>query len=234
MGYQAKVVILTAGFRPTMGGLETHLNDLTSELKKKYKLLVVSLPPLSSNVEAKCVEKEGKNLLIWRVPWVGEGLFYKLLRWPVLELAYLVPPLALGLLVALVRYPSVEVVHAQGLGPAIPGVILGKLWRKRVIVSTHFVFHFQENLLGRVAKWVLNGTDRVLCVSDISMEETTGLGIPKEKVGRCAYWIDLDLFKPMAKEKAKKMVGWPGKFSVLFVGRLLPGKGVREVASDVL
>ncbi len=222
------IIILSIGFRPNMGGLETHLTDLTNELKKKLSLLVVTLTPITTEVKGKLVEKQ-KNLTIWRIPWIGRGLFYKLQKQPLLEFFYLMPPMFFGLFIALVVHPEVKVIHAQGLTGAIPGGILGKLFGKRVVVSTHFVYNFKDNFFAKFTKWAYNLADRILCVSLKSGEEMREVGIPQEKIGRCAYWIDLNQFRPVDKTKAKKAVGWPNDFSVLFVGRLVKEKGILEL-----
>lgn len=222
------IIILTIGFRPNAGGLETHLTDLTSELSKRFDTLVVTLSPLHTNVKAKRIEKEGR-LTIWRVPWYGKGLFYKLLNYPVLEFLYLTPPLVLGMLVALLRYPEVKVIHAQGLSGIVVGGFFGKLFGKRTVVSTHFVYHFGDNFFAKFSKWAYSLADRILCVSVKSGQEMKELGIERKKIGRCAYWINPEIFKPIAKGKAKKKLGWENGFDVLFVGRFVKEKGIGEL-----
>ena len=60
------VIILSIGFRPNMGGLETHLTDLINELKKRLVVLVVTLSPITTDIKAKMVEK-GNNLTIFKI-----------------------------------------------------------------------------------------------------------------------------------------------------------------------
>lgn len=226
------VIILSIGFRPNMGGLETHLTDLINELKKRLVVLVVTLSPITTDIKAKMVEK-GNNLTIWRVPWLGKGLFYKLQKYPLLEFFYLMPPMFFGLLMALLKHPEVKVIHAQGLTGVIPGGILGKIFRKKVIVSTHFVYNFKHDFFSKFAKWAFNLADRILCVSIKSGEEMEENGIPRSKIGKCAYWVDLRKFKPINKNVSKNNLDWAKKFSVLFVGRLVKEKGISELMGSI-
>lgn len=224
--FNPKILILSIAFKPNIGGLETHLTDLTNEIKKNYQVLTVTLPPISTRVSSKTIERDG-NLLIWRIPWFGKDLFYKFLKWPIIEFFYLIPPLFVGLLIALIKYPSIQVIHAQGFSGGLSSVFLGKIFAKRVLISTAYIFHFKNDLVGKVAKRVFSSADRVLCVSRASTQEMEQLGIPEEKLGKCAYWIDLNIFKPSNKIKSKRKLGWPSNFSILFIGRLVEEKGVR-------
>lgn len=230
--FSPQAIILSIGFRPNIGGLETHLTDLTNELGKKYQLLIITLPPISTRVPAKTVEHD-KNLTIWRIPWFGKNLFHRLLKYPLLEFFYLTPPLFIGLLVALIKYPSVQTVHVQGISGIVAGGVISKLFGKRVLISMQFVFHFKKNFFGWFSKQVINIADRVLCVSLASEKEIRGLGIPENKIGKCAYWIDLETFKPIDKRLAKKEVNWDDKFSVLFIGRLIEEKGILPLLDSV-
>lgn len=223
--FSPRAVILSIGFRPNIGGLETHLTDLTNELKSVYQILVITLPPISTRISAQTIEKEEK-LVVWRVPWFGKGLFYKLLKFPVLEFFYLTPPLFVGLFIALLKYPSIQVVHVQGLSGIVAGGILSKLFGKRVIISVQYVFHFKKDFFSWFSKHMFNIADRMLCVSLASQQEIRELGISESKIGRCAYWIDLNIFKPTNKKMAKRKLGWSDNFSVFFIGRLVEEKGI--------
>lgn len=230
--FNPKIVIVSIAFRPNVGGVETHLTDLTNEIKNRYQALVVTLPPISTRVASKVVERDG-NLLIWRVPWFGKNLFYKFMNWPILEFFYLTPPLFFGLLVTLIKHPSIQVIHAQGFSGGLPAVILGKIFRKRVLISTAYIFHFKKDLVGKIARWVFSSADRVLCVSKASRKDMKSLGVPESKLGKCLYWIDLNIFKPTNKLEAKKRLGWPNNFSVFFIGRLVKEKGIFQLLESL-
>ena len=79
------VLILTPFYEPNVGGVETHLKDLTDYLKKtdRYRVYVLTYQPLTT--KAKGAYSEGgkdDNVKIIRIPWIGFNLFHKLEPYP--------------------------------------------------------------------------------------------------------------------------------------------------------
>ena len=230
-----KVLQLTVHFSPNVGGVETHLLDLVYGLaKRKWEVFVLTYRPLVAKAPWKILEKK-KNITILRLPWFP-GLFYQLVSQPIVEFLYLVPGLFFVIpFVLLVQNP--EVIHAHGLVAGFIAIFWGKIAKKKVIISTHSLYELpQHGLYFSFVKWMFSHSDRVLCLSNQSVDEIERLGVDIEKVKRFTYWIDLSIFVPQNKEKAKKQLGWDNKFVVLFVGRLVRIKGVRELlqASHIL
>jgi phosphatidylinositol alpha-1,6-mannosyltransferase len=122
---------------------------------------------------------------------------------------------------------DVDVIDAQGLVTAFVAKILARLFQKRSIVSIHAIFGFKERpLLARVVKWVLASFDVILSFAQKTKDELLAIGLPEDKLTLYISWVDLDIFKPMPKDKCKEALGLQGKFVVLFVGRLIEKKGV--------
>ena len=70
-----EVLIVSIGYIPNMGGLETHLQDLVDALiKRDWYPIVLTYKPIMVQVDAKFYEKIGKRR-IFRIPCLG-GLFY--------------------------------------------------------------------------------------------------------------------------------------------------------------
>lgn len=221
-----KVLQLTAHFRPNVGGVETHLDDLVKALMSRdFSVAVLTYRPLQTNAQWKVYEK-GKNLEIIRIPWIS-NLFYQLVKLPALEFIYLLPGLFLVTpIFLLIR--NIDVIHAHGLVAGFVGVFWGRIFGKRVIVTTHSIYNFpKEGLYRNFAKWIFSYADKSLGLSKQAVNEIETLGISKEKIDNFTYWIDLNLFKKVAN--AKKVLGWKEKFVVLFVGRLVKEKGVVEL-----
>ena len=82
-------LLLTSPFRPNIGGVETHLDDLISEgTKKGVNFTVLTYQPLVTEARGKFKEK-GKGFTIYRIPWIRMNLFLMLEKFPAFEFAYL-------------------------------------------------------------------------------------------------------------------------------------------------
>ena len=230
-----RIMLLTTPFRPNIGGVETHLDDLILEgTRQGYKFVVLTYQPLVTKAIGKTIEK-GDGIVIYRVPWIKMNLFLRLNDYPVLEFAYLFPGLFFLATVFLTLQSSrVDVIHAQGLVAGVIGVILGKIFKKPVIISTHSIYNFPKSgFYPSFVRLIFNGAKHILALSQQSRKEIIDLGIPKKQVSVFTYWVNQNLFKPVDKEYSQRKLGLPiNKFICLFVGRLLPEKGIHELLSS--
>jgi len=223
------VLIVSIGFSPNIGGIETHFDDLVAAIsKKKLKNWVLTYKPITTNVKARFFERKGGYTEIYRIPWVS-GIFYKLVKNPILEFIYLVPGLFVGLPIFLfLKGKEISVIHSHGLVAGFASVFWGKIFGKRVITTTHSIYHFPKTGIYReFSFWIFNSSDLVLTLSKQSKKEIEQLGISKEKVKVFTYWIDLNRFKRI--ENAKEKLNLNGKFIVFCASRLVPEKGVGEL-----
>lgn len=218
-----RVLQLTAHYYPNLGGVETHLHDLVHGLlKRDISVFVLTYRPLTTKAKWNLSEKlhnKKASATILRLPWFS-GLFYKFVSLPILEFLYLLPGLFIATpFVILLFRPNV--IHAHGLVAGFVGVFWGKIFRKRVIISTHSIYHFPESgLYSLFVKGIFKYTDHILTLSMQSKEEIKNLGIKSSNISVFTYWVDLDLFKPQRKSSTHN------KLQVLFVGRLIEEKGV--------
>jgi glycosyltransferase involved in cell wall biosynthesis len=227
---ETSVLIFSNCFPPNVGGVETHLDDLTRELVARgWRVDVLSLYPLTTRAPWKRYEETG-GIRIWRLWWFGQGWFHVLEKFPPLQFLYLVPRLFWGGFWWLVaRGGQVRAIHAHGLAAAAAARALGPLFGKRLVMSSHAVYNLRKgSLLERVIGWILRGFDHVIAMSNQSLEELVVSGVPPEKAGRFSYWIDLNTFQPRNPAACRQKLGLPqDRFVCLFVGRLLAIKGVR-------
>src|SRR3989344_960599 len=221
-----KILQLTAHFYPNIGGVETHLSDLVESLRKRnFNVTILTYQPLTTKVKWKIFEK-GKNLYLYRIPWIS-GLFYKLVNKPALEFLYLLPGLFLFTpIMILANNP--EVIHAHGLVAGFVGVFWGKVFNKKVEVSTHSIYKFpKKGLYRKLVVWVFKQSNCVMGLSNQAAQEIKALGVDSAKVLVFTYWVDLDKFKILTN--SKKKLGLEKKFVALFVGRLIAEKGIKEL-----
>ncbi len=225
-----KVLQLTAHFKPNIGGVETHLDDLVNVLtKNSFNVIVLAYKPLTTKVSSKFYEKK-ENLKIIRIPWF-KGLFYKLIPYPFLEFLYLLPGLFLLTPFALV-FENPSVIHAHGLVAGFVAVFWGRIFRKKVIISTHSIYSFpKEGLYHDFVKFIFTNADYCLGLSKQAVSEIVVLGINKSKVNFFTYWIDLKKFNRVSD--SRKKLKWNNAFTVLFVGRLISEKGINELLESV-
>jgi glycosyltransferase involved in cell wall biosynthesis len=220
-----KILHITPFFSPNIGGVETHLTDLTSRLSVLgYKNYVLTYSPISTdNVNWKNSEQINKNLYIRRFNWFGHNLFHRLEKRPLINIFYITPYLLIRSFIWLyIHYPKIDVLHTHGLNAAIIGIFIKKIFRiKRHIVSIYSTYDNvpKSNLF--IAS-ILNRTDFVLTQSKRSINQLTALGVNKDKIHRYRHWIDINQFKPVKKT--------PQKTSVLFIGRMIPQKNALLLA----
>ncbi|MBI2596888.1 glycosyltransferase family 4 protein [Candidatus Daviesbacteria bacterium] len=220
------LLIIAIGFLPNIGGLETHLKDLIDELiKQNWKIKVLTYQPLNTPVLGKWIEKE-KNLVIFRLP-VLRGLFYRLLKNPILEFIYLGPLLFLVTPILLLVYPDIYTINAQGVIAGFSTAFWSKIFRKRYVISAQSVYNFPKKGLYKItSQWIFNSADKVIAISNQSKKDVETLGVNKDQIQVYTNWEDSSFFKPYEKEQAKKQIGFTDKFIVSFFGRLIEEKGV--------
>lgn len=225
-----KILQLTVHYSPNIGGVETHLSDLVNGLLEKgYEVFVLTYLPLTAMVKARIWEK-GKHLYILRLPWVS-GLFYKLVKSPILEFIYLSPLLFIITPLVLLLFRP-DVIHSHGLIAGFIGVFWGKIFGIRTIVTTHSIYHFPElGFYRELSKLIFKNSSKILTLSKQSKREIGKLGIDDDKIVVFTYWVDLKKFRKI--EGAKKKLGWNNKFVILFVGRLVEEKGVLVLLESI-
>ncbi len=212
------ILIISPFFSPNIGGVETHLDDLTSLLAKTYRVYVHTYTPLTtSNTKFQLVEKH-KNLTIYRHRWIGQNLFHKLEKYPILQFVYLTPLLFLHTFFWLAtNQKKISTIHSHGFNAAFIGLFVSIFFKKRHIISTHAVYDHLSS--SKLLTYVIDNSYKTLTLSLASQKQLISWGINKAKLAVYRYWIDLEIFKPRSP-KTKH-------FSILFVGRLIEKKGVK-------
>lgn len=228
-----EILILSIGYLPNLGGVETHLKDLSEILiQEKWRVTVLTYQPLHTPVLGKWIERS-RNLTIYRLPTI-RGLFYKLLGNPFLEFMLLAPLQFFLTPVILFINPNISVINAQGIIGGFSAAIWSKVFNKRYVIATQHVYIFPKTgLYRKVAEWIFKSADKVLAISSQSGKGIEELGVSSEKIQVFTHWENVNDFKPISKKLAKLEVGLDDKFVASFFGRLVKEKGV-ELLLDCL
>ena len=231
------VLIITPSFLPEIGGVETRFNDICNELDRRgYRVFVLTYQPLITKAHGPAYEVKG-NITIYRTSWIGFDLFHKLKPYPVLQALYLCPALLVKAVIFLIKHHNeVDAIHTAGFNAALIGRILRMFYKQRWVVSTHAIYDLNtKSLTARILRWILSPADVVLTLSEPSRQELIKIGVPSGKLINQITWVDQDVFKPMDREECRykmpQKTNHQANFLVLFVGRLLEIKGVRDLAA---
>ena len=236
------VLQITPFFRPDMGGMQTHLDDLCEYLRNNgWYTYVYTYQPLKLKKKVSKLEIR-KNLEVHRINWIRGNWANIFGNDPLMRFLYLTVALLIYCFwFMLFNHKKIKIIHAHGMNAGFVAVVLKIFFNKKIILSTHSVYN--KNI-GSGKKFVkkfinpilLNHFDKILTISDGSTEELVKQGVEREKIQRYTHWVNQDIFKPYNKEKMRKELNLNYRKIVLFVGRLVPAKGVKllvEVAREL-
>lgn len=223
------ILLISFIFSPNLGGVESHLDDLTTYLGNRgYKVIVITYQPLLLDRSAPYIEKRG-NVEIRRIPWIKFNLFNRLETKPILQALYLVPAILFYTSWYLLKKgKDIDVIQTHGFNMAIVGAFASILFRKRFVANTHVLFSFVErNLYTDILKLVLNQATKILVLTHGAKKELAKIGVKKDKIIIYHQWIDTSLFSPRDRVKSRnKFKLNQNVFIVCFAGRFMGAKGI--------
>lgn len=234
MRSQKRILMLSPFFSPNLGGVETHLDDLTGYLSREgFPVTVISYKPLTTKgVKAELYENRG-SLRIVRLPWIKFNLFYKLEKLPLLQFPYLFSGIFIfAVFYLLINHRKISTIHGHGLAAAVATLLLSKIFGIKGIVSLHTIYKFAERpALASVVSRLLRPLDRILVLARGCEDDLVKIGIPRDKIAVYTCWVDnIKSFYQRDTETCRKELGLPsGRFIALFIGRLSLEKGVSTV-----
>jgi len=234
------VLMLTDSFLPIIGGVETQLECLIKDLRKKqeYRIFVVTfLPPSLSKIlrmehlESAPKFERSSDLEIMRVPFTDFGLsaIVNRRRKYVCNLLLFLEMFLFASIFILPRREKIQIIHAHTHTTLLAARFLSLIYRKNIVMTLHVTYGFREvGKTTRLFSKILFSNTYMIAVSQFVANDLMALGLAKERISVVPHWVDLELFKPRGKRKSKTILGFKDMFVTLFVGRLVPEKGVKE------
>ncbi|MBN2367986.1 glycosyltransferase family 4 protein [Candidatus Woesearchaeota archaeon] len=210
-----RVLIATDGFLPRWDGISSFMNEIIPKIQDSFDLTVIA-PDLGE----------------MKIKYKAEIIRFNTLKTRLGDNYY---PAFVNPFVMAKHIRETDVVWVQTVAPiGIWGIILGKLYRKPVLFYNHMleweVFPQSQginlakvpiNILTKFASKILYNMCRLIIVPSIEQAELLNLmGIKSEKK-IVHLGVDIDLYKPADKARAKKKIGIDkDKFVVGYAGRV--------------
>jgi alpha-1,3-mannosyltransferase len=200
-----KIVHVTPGFYPTVGGIQKYVEDLCLNLiRLGHQSDVITYDRHTITGEKLRRYEKYKGINIYRLPFYGPGIY----------------PMAPGILKKIKDY---DIVHVHGVGVSCDILSLTKIFhRKHMILSSHGgIFHTNKSSLAKRlyffiwCRQELKNFDRIIAVS--RNDEELFSRISKRTVF-IPNGIDLGMYAGIKRK--------PKKNTLLFIGRLSPNKRI--------
>jgi glycogen synthase len=224
-----KVTIFTNEYPPNIyGGAGVHVDYLTRELSKLIQ------------VDVRCFGEQeviSENL---RVKGYKEWEELKKGSYP--KYQKVLGPFSVDLAMAKDPIDS-DILHCHTWYTFMAGFIAKKLYDKPLVVTIHSLEPlrpWKEEQLGngyRLSSWMektgIEAADRIVAVSQGSKEDILKyFDVPEEKIEVIHNGIDLEEYKKVERNAARKKYGIEGRY-ILFVGRISRQKGITHLIDAV-
>lgn len=215
-----RVLLLTDYFRPHIGGVENVVEEVAGWMARMgHRATVLTMgfggePPAEEEDRVSVVRFPGRDLtrsvglqvalslrFVFRAPGAARREKPQVIN--ANNLFYSTSLLA-PILKRILHVPLVTTVHLAGVRTGSP--------------FSDALIRAYEVSLGRA---ILRESDAVIAVSCAVAEHLVGMGVPAEKVFTVPNGVDFDFFTCAFEGRR------PREFEILFLGRLVPNKGLR-------
>lgn len=234
---KSSILMISPFFSPGTGGVETFLDDLIKYLNNKNKGVdVISYQPLATNVSAPFFQRNGDNE-VYRIYWPKFNLFYKLEKYPILQLLYLAS--GIGLFTAgyflLRKTRNYKTVHCHGMAAGFIGFVLSYFTKRNFVLNFHTNYRFsKKEIVGRFIVFMTKRFNSILVLSNACKKNLIDIGVNENKIRVYYNWIDADIFNIHDKYEARRKLGLnEDNFYALFVGRFSKEKGIFDLLDAI-
>ncbi len=201
------ILVITWNFPPKRGGIECLIGDLCAGLRRNHSVAVVTahsqFPPASETA-------------VFRAPWPGLVAFGLYAFWRGARL--------------LLRDPEKKIIFGGSAMVTPLVLILARLFGRKAVVQTHGLDIIYANVLYQFlcVRW-LKHCDRVIANSAYTASLARNAGMPANRIEIIPPGVDSQRFAATTNEHtARTNLGLEGKRIILFVGRLVKRKGIKE------
>jgi len=208
-----RVLIVTNAYAPRIGGISRYLSDLVSGLEKRGVSIEVSATPESFNR----LDEGAKGSVLW---------------WRSIHLLFVTTFVmqSLRVILRLRKMGTPLIVHSHSASFCLVSGVISKLLGSSSVHTFHSPLDRPSALLRALAP----KSDALVFVSRALQDLYEGLGVRAAEIRIIPGGVDTSVFHPPsppqhlhAREKSQMWFGRPlGEHLVLFVGRVVPEKGV--------
>jgi glycosyltransferase involved in cell wall biosynthesis len=206
-------------YHPLIGGYDNQIRQLAEHLSKHHHVTVVTYnltgSPTQETLNSVEVHRVKPNLIFFRVP-LSAGYLKK------------------------IGSQNFDLLHAHGFVPVVSdlSVAYAKSKGKATVYTHHFDGNVQDatawntlaNLYNRtIARQSLHYADAIVATTKSYAETSPILKPILNRVQLIPCFVDCEQFKPAAPEKVEALrsqLGLGNRKTVLFVGRIVPYKGI--------
>lgn len=216
-----RILIISRGFKPSIGGTETYINELYDNLSKKHSIICIT--HFNPN------RKKQKNIFQIISPSSSNRL--------VSFLHFIFNSVGIGV------SKDFDIIHANTEVSGLSGIFIKLIKKKPLVTTIHdtgFIrFNPQWSRLGRAFRRILRMlvckfSDKIVTVSPgVKNQLIRFLGVSGKNIEVIPYGIDTIKFNPSIKSNVRKIMNIKNKFMILFVGMLYPKKGLEYLIKSL-
>ncbi|MFH1784726.1 MAG: glycosyltransferase family 4 protein [bacterium] len=216
-----RICMIIARFHPYIGGTELQALRLSQALMAKGASVFVVTQRLKKLKKF----EEINGLKIYRLFTFGKGIFASFVF------------MFSSFIFFLKKAKKYDIIHAHlASSHAITAVIAAKLFNKKVVLKlggagpTGDIGTGTASIIGKYKlKFIRNRVNAFIVPSSEIKDELIANHFPESKIYHIANGVNTDLFSPVnleEKHMLRMQLRLPGKYLVVYAGRIEPGKGV--------
>src|SRR3989338_2312281 len=216
-----KILFITRGFKPAIGGTETYINELYDNLSKKHEIICI--------VHYNPKRKEQDNIF--------QINSLKTKNRTVSFLHFIINSIKIAL------KQKFDVIHANTEISGLSGIFIKFFKGKPLVTTIHdtgFIrFNPQWSWFGRASRRILKKivckfSNKVITVSPgVKNQLVRFLGVSNKNIEVIPYGLDTHKFNLRIRGNIRKKLNIKNKFLILFVGMLYPKKGLEYLIESL-